>query len=308
MIKAFSLKLSAGARQRLAWMDEYRVYQNASLVCRRFGIPECTFWRWRRRYDPWDLTSLESRSRRPKRSPKRTSNEIEKKVLDTKRTHPRWGKEKIAFVLRREGITISGKTIWKICARCRLNIRYRTRKRRAPKPRVNWANVYSPGDLVQMDTKYVLLHGRRLYQYTLVDVVTRWRYAEIHPVSDMATTIAFLARARQASHVPFRVVQTDNGHEFGRSVSVWLRRRGTQHVFSHKGRPVENAYVERSHRIDEEEFYSMGGNGSTLKELRENFSRYLTMYNTERPHWGLNGQTPIQALTHFLTEQPCQMS
>lgn len=308
MINAFSLKLSVEAKARLAWMDEYRLCQNAALVCRRFGISECTFWRWRRRYDPHDLISLESRSRRPKRSPRRTSTEIEKKILNIKQAHPRWGKEKIAFVLRREGTSISGKTVWKICARHRLNIRYRTRKRRTPKPRVNWATIHSPGDLVQMDTKYVSLHGRRLYQYTLVDVVSRWRYAEIHPASDMATTVAFLASAQKASVVPFRVVQTDNGHEFGRSVSAWLKKHGSHHVFSHKGKPVENAYVERSHRIDEEEFYSMGGNGSTLKELRENFSRYVAMYNTERPHWGLNGQTPLQALTHFLTEQPCQMS
>ena len=229
-------------------------------------------------------------------------------MLDTKRAHPRWGKEKVAFVLRREGVLISGKTVWKLCARHRLNIRYRTRKRRAPKPRVNWAKVHSPGDLIQMDTKYVSLHGRRVFQYTLVDVKSRWRHAEIHPASDMATTIAFLVHARQMSPVPFQVVQTDNGHEFGRSVSAWLRRNGIQHVFSHKGRPVENAYVERSHRIDEEEFYSMGGNGSTLQELRQNFARYMTMYNTERPHWGLKGQTPMQMLTDYLSKQPCQMS
>ena len=308
MIKAFSLKLSVKAKQRLAWMDEYRDCNNASLVCRRFGISECTFWRWKKRYDPWDLKSLESLSRRPKRSPRRTNIEIERKVLDTKRAHPRWGKEKIAFVLCREGVKISGKTVWKILHRHQLTVRYHTRKRRTPKPRVNWAKVHSPGDLVQMDTKYVSLHGRRLYQYTLVDVVSRWRHAEIHLSSDMVTTIKFLTEAKQACPVRFQVVQTDNGHEFGKQVSAWLRNHGMNHVFSHKGRPVENAYVERSHRTDEEEFYSVGGNGLTLREFKENFTKYMTMYNTERPHWGLNGQTPMQALNDYLFKQPCQMS
>lgn len=308
MIKAFSLKLSVAARERLAWMDEYRLCQNAALVCRKFGVSECTFWRWRKRYDPWDLISLESRSRKPRRSPKKTPITTERMVLNLKRAHPRWGKEKLAFLLRQQGVLISGKTVWKILDRHRLNIRYHTRKRKAPKPRVNRALIHVPGDLAQVDTKFISLHGRRLYQYTFIDVISRWRHAEIHPSSDMATTITFLQGALKASHTTFSVLQTDNGHEFGRSVSAWLRKHNIRHVFSHKGRPVENAYVERSHRIDEEEFYSTGGNGSTIKELRENFANYISMYNTERPHWGLQGQTPMQFLNDYLTKQPCQMS
>lgn len=52
MIKAFSLKLSADARQRLSWMDMYRECGNATQVSRHFGIPLRTFWRWYSRYDP----------------------------------------------------------------------------------------------------------------------------------------------------------------------------------------------------------------------------------------------------------------
>ena len=73
MIKAFSLKLSREARERLAWMDCYRECGNASLICRKFGIARKSFYRWRKRYDPWDLTSLESFSRRPKHSPRMAS-------------------------------------------------------------------------------------------------------------------------------------------------------------------------------------------------------------------------------------------
>lgn len=299
MIKVMSLKLSEQARQRLAWMDAYRETENAAQVCRHFSIPLRTFWRWKRRYDPWDLKSLEDRKRGPRRSPRRTSWQIERAIITLKRAHPRWGKEKLALALARTGIHISGKTCWRVCRRHSLILKYRTRKRRAPKPRLNWAEVRVPGDLVEMDVKYVSHHGRRLYQYTLVDVVSRWRYADVYRSRDMATTVAFLEAARQTAGFPFRLLQTDNGGEFGRRVSTWCQEREIRHVFAHKARPIENGHVERSHRTDEEEFWSVGPFGVTFQDLRTRFAAYLNMYNTERPHWGLKGKTPVEALASY---------
>ena len=60
--------LSRTAKQRLKWLDYYFAHgRNAALPCRHFGISRQTFYRWRPRYDPHDLTTLEDRSRRPKR-------------------------------------------------------------------------------------------------------------------------------------------------------------------------------------------------------------------------------------------------
>jgi len=308
MIKAFSLKLSREARERLAWMDCYRECGNVSFTCRKFGIARKSFYRWRRRYNPWDLTSLESYSRRPKHSPRKTTWDVERQVLAIKRTHPRWGKEKIAFYLKiKEDIALSGKTVWKILSRHKLIVRYKTHKRKTPKPRVNWAEIHSPGDLAELDTKFINLAGKRVYQYTLIDVASRWRYCEIHPVLDGETTVRFLNNTFNQSPLKFKSIQTDNGHEFQRVVSACLRKNGIRHFYTHKGRPIENSYVERSHRTDEEEFYSVGGYGTTLTELQTNFANYMTMYNSERPHWGLKGKTPLQTLNLFLTNV-CQMS
>ena len=63
-------ELSREARRRLAWMDFYaRQGRNARLTCRYFGISPDTFYRWRRRYEPRRLESLEDdpRTRRPHR-------------------------------------------------------------------------------------------------------------------------------------------------------------------------------------------------------------------------------------------------
>src|SRR3989338_857375 len=58
--------LSRAAKQRLQVLDWYRVHgENARLTCRHFGISPDTFYRWKRRYNPKALTTLESRSHRP---------------------------------------------------------------------------------------------------------------------------------------------------------------------------------------------------------------------------------------------------
>lgn len=299
MIKIMSRTLSEQARVRLAWMDAYRECENAAQVARHFSIPLRTFWRWRKRYDPFDLATLEERRRGPRTAPRRTPWDAERRVLALKQEHPRWGREKLALLLAKEGIVVSARTCGRILSRHGRSVRYRTRKRKAPRPRVNVAEMRLPGDLLEVDTKYVSLGSRRLFQYTAVDVVSRWRHAEIHPALDGATSCAFLDAVRAAA--PFRVaaIQTDNGKEFGRAVSRRLASVGIRHFFTHKARPTENGRVERSHRTDEEEFWSLGPAAATVAELRSSFAAYMVMYNAKRPHWALGGRTPIEALGDY---------
>jgi transposase InsO family protein len=299
MIKIMSRSVSAEARARLAWMDAYRESGNAALVCRRFAIPLRTFWRWRKRYDPWDLASLECRKRGPRKAPRRTPWDVERRILARRREHPQWGRAKLALLLEREGVQLSERTVGRVLSRHGRSVTYRTRKRRAPKPRVNLAEIRLPGDLLQVDTKYVSLGSRRMFQYTAIDAVSRWRHAWIHTEQDGDATIAFLASLKAAAPFALKAIQTDNGHEFQRKMDAWCRANGVRHVFTHKARPVENGRVERSHRTDEQEFWSAGGHGTTVFELRENFARYMAMYNSERPHWALGGKTPMEALATY---------
>ena len=60
------VELSREARVRLAWMDFYGRCCNVVHTCRDFGISRQTFYRWQRRYDPYDLTTLEERSHCPR--------------------------------------------------------------------------------------------------------------------------------------------------------------------------------------------------------------------------------------------------
>ncbi len=109
-------QLSREARQRLRWLDYARTHSVAQ-TCRHFGIARSTFYRWQRRYDPHDLRSLEACSSRPRRCrrPAWTATEVEA-VRQARERYPRWGKDKLAVVLRRDGLCLSVSRIGRILA------------------------------------------------------------------------------------------------------------------------------------------------------------------------------------------------
>jgi hypothetical protein len=71
-------------------MDYYCQTQNVALTCRHFGISRQAFYRWQRRYDPLDVTSLEERSHYPhhRRVPTWSSSLVEK-LLQLRLQFPR---------------------------------------------------------------------------------------------------------------------------------------------------------------------------------------------------------------------------
>ena len=62
--------------------------------------------------------------------------------------------------------------------------------------------------------------------------------------------------------------------------------------------PRLNGKVERSHRIDEEEFYRMldGVVIDDTKLFNKKLKEWENFYNYNRPHGGLGGHTPYERL------------
>ncbi|MCM8789231.1 MAG: helix-turn-helix domain-containing protein [Candidatus Omnitrophica bacterium] len=98
--KILQRKLSKDAKKRLAWMDYYFSHgQNASLTCRHFDISRKTFYKWLRRYDKNNLSTLENLSKSPQR--KRTRQltiQQEQRIIALRRKYIRYGKEKISVI------------------------------------------------------------------------------------------------------------------------------------------------------------------------------------------------------------------
>jgi transposase InsO family protein len=94
-------------------------------------------------------------------------------------------------------------------------------------------------------------------------------------------------------------VQTDNGSEFQSKFHWHLQDLDVQHIYIKPHTPRLNGKVERSHRIDDEEFYQLldsGGVSDDIHLFNKKLREWEDYYNYQRPHGGLDGHTPYERL------------
>jgi transposase InsO family protein len=159
-----------------------------------------------------------------------------------------------------------------------------------------------PGHRLQMDVKFLERipgTGKRLYQFTAIDDCTRIRVLKVYDRCNQRTAIRFLNEVRK--RLPFRiqVLQTDNGAEFQSRFHWHAESLDIRHVYIRPASPHLNGKVERSHRIDEQEFYQIidqGGISDNIHLFNEKLREWEDYYNYHRPHGALQGRTPYERL------------
>jgi putative transposase len=305
------VELSREARVRLAWMDFYRDSHNAARTCRHFGISRQTFYRWQRRYDRFDLSTLESRSHRPHRRRQPTwTFPLEEKVLTLRLQFPRWGKDKLAVLLRRQRLPVSTSMVGRILTQLKRQGRLVEPprsgvpgSRRALRPRpyaVRKPKQYAvsqPGDLVEVDTLDVRpLPGVVFKQFTARDVISRWDVIQAHTRATAQTAAQFLDTLQHRMPFPIRALQVDGGSEFAAEFELACQQRRL-HLFVLPPRsPKLNGAVERANRTHSEEFYQVTACSLEMKKLNRELRHWEKIYNTVRPHQALGYLTPQQFL------------
>ena len=96
--------------------------------------------------------------------------------------------------------------------------------------------------------------------------------------------------------LPFRVqvVQTDNGAEFQSQFHWHLETLDIRHVYIRPRTPHLNGKVERSHRVDDQEFYQLldqDGISDDIHLFNEKLREWEDYYNYHRPHGALETRT-----------------
>jgi transposase InsO family protein len=317
-LKTTGVELSREARTRLAWMDFYRRTENVALTCRHFGISRQTFYRWLKRYEPMDLTSLEERSHRPHRRRRPTwSLPLERKVLQLRLQFPRWGKDKLVVLLRQQREVVSTSMVGRIVSHLkregrlveaprsgvkgsRRALRVRPYAVRKPKQYA----VSRPGDLVEVDTLDVRpMTGVGFKQFTARDVVSRWDVIQAHSRATASAASQFLETLLHRMPFPIRALQVDGGSEFAAEFEQACQQRGL-HLFVLPPRsPKLNGAVERANRTHTEEFYQVTAYSLELKKLNRELRDWERTYNTLRPHQSLGYLTPHQFLQQFSSQR-----
>ncbi|MFD8283285.1 integrase core domain-containing protein [Streptomyces solisilvae] len=133
---------------------------------------------------------------------------------------------------------------------------------------------------------------------TAIDDCTRLRILRTYPQLNQQTAIQFLDYTLQRLPFQVEVIQTDNGAEFQSAFHWHVLDNGIAHTYIKPRTPRLNGKVERSHRIDAEEFYRLldGVVIDDAEVFNDKLREWEDYYNYHRPHGGLGGHTPYERL------------
>ena len=275
-----------------------------------FAVPVSTIYRWRNRFRPDDLTSLEPCSRRPHRTRCATWTAAqEQTVLALREQHPRMGKAPLQILLARQGIVLSASMIGRMLGSLRrrhlLREPFRVRVRRERQLRPYATRVpketrtpTEPGALIQLDTMHLRpLPGVERRQFTAIDVVSRCAVVGVRATASAGTATDFLAELIARMPVPVRAIQVDGGAEFMAGFETACRDRGIALYVLPPRSPKLNGRVERLNGTARREFWECCDGDLDLPTLQAALRDWEVTYNTVRPHQALGYQTPSSVLS-----------
>lgn len=262
-------------------------------VARHFGYTHSAIVKWCKKDPTGGFRRIDTQSSKPKTSPRALSREMVYAII-TKRV----GRRRCGQVIHRElladGISVSLCSVQRTLKRCHL-LKERSPWKRphdaTPRPEAAYA-----GALLQCDAVHFLLpDGSRLYVYTLIDLFSRWAYAEASLKLRAHKSASFIARAQQHASFPFEMIQTDHGPEFSTRFTHILLRTQVAHRHSRVRQCNDNAHVERFNRTLQDE--CLTGIVRSIPTFKKALAAYLPYYNGERMHMGIDFKTPAQMLT-----------
>lgn len=316
LVTVNSANLSKAALQRLTWFDFWYTHQkNIALTCRHFGISRDTFYLWKGRFKPTNLRTLEDnfKTRTPHHLREMTtSNWILKKVYDIRRDDLEKSKYEIHEELKREGINVCHDTIQKVINR-HIELKNTQHKATLKKHR-NYSisrlraakelKEKDLGSLVQIDTKYLYILGRRFYLYVAIDCKSRYAFIWAYGSCNSTNATNFLLKVIDYFPFPIKAINTDNGPEYLLNFHKQCEGLNIPHYFSHPHTPKENSRAERLIQTAEYEFFNY--QADLLPNLKDINSRCLLFndkYNNRRFHQALSYKTPFEYVTNYQQTQ-----
>jgi putative transposase len=210
--------------------------------------------------------------------------------------HPSFGYRRIWAMLRRGGIKINLKKVYRLWKSEKLALPSRKpRKARAKStvgimPMAEKANQVWTYDFVFDQS----LSGKSLKMLTLIDEYTRECLAVEVGVSITSERVKqVLQKVCLEKGFP-EMLRSDNGSEFiGQAVNNWLSANEIKPLFIEPGKPWQNGKGESFNGKLRDELLSREW-FSSVREAQIVIEKWRKFYNTERPHSSLGYLTPSE--------------
>lgn len=262
------------------------------MVARHLGYTQSAIVKWCAKDPTGGFRKIETRSSKPKKSPRALSREIVRAIV-TERIGRQRCAEHVYHALRKQGVNVSLSSVKRTLDRCHL------RKKRSPWKR---PHDFTPrpeaafcGALLELDTIHIIApDGSRIYIYTVIDLYSRWAYAEVVEKIGAHRSAGFVRRAQKAAPFKFLMIQTDHGSEFSTRFTHRLLQRDIHHRHSRVRQKDDQAHIERFNRTIQEECLDRVTHN--IPSFKRALPPYLRWYNGERTHMGINYQTPLDLI------------
>lgn len=271
--------------------------RNMSELCRRFGVSRTTGYELMRRAEVDEEEALNERTRRPHRSPQKTAEEVERRVLAV-RDETHWGARKIVDLLEREeGLVVNRSTAHAILMRNGRVSGEEGLKHRA------WQRFEhpEPNDLWQMDFFGPIQTASDSSQgLTVIDDHSRYDLCLRACVNQKTETVQEeLSTTFRRYGLPWRMTM-DNGSPWGDDgsavltrLTAWLIRQDVRVSHSRPYHPQTQGKDERLHRTIREELLQWV-ECRDRSELQARFDSWRERYNFRRGHESLGMARPAE--------------
>jgi transposase InsO family protein len=267
-------------------------------LCREFEISPQTGYKWLERFrQAGTLAGVQEQSRRPLRSPTRTSAEREALVVKHRQQRPDWGARKLKVLLAREGVSLPAVTIHRILLRQGL-----VRDAERHRPAVRRFEREQANQLWQMDYKGLpAVHSQQVMPLGILDDHSRYLVGlAALPNTGAKPLLEYLPTVFERCGVP-EAMLVDHGTPWWNAqspwgltrVSLWLMKQNIELLHSGLRHPQTQGKVESSNRALQRQLNFRGWPSDT-SAWPEWLRGFAEEWNQVRPHEALGGRTPAQ--------------
>jgi len=216
--------------------------------------------------------------------------------------YPFAGSRMLRDMLRLEGVSIGREMVTALMRRMGIEALYRRPNTSKPEPGhkifpylLRGLKIDRPNQVWAMDITYIPMARGFVYLAAVVDWFTRrvlsWRLS-------ITMEVAFCIEAVEEALAKYgkpEIFNTDQGSQFTSAAFTGLLLESNVAIsMDGRGAWRDNVFVERLWRsVKYEEVYLRAYD--SVAEARASLGRYLTFYNTRRPHSSLDARTPEYA-------------
>lgn len=315
-------QLSKKAQEKLEWIIFYQTISsnNVKATAGYFGISPKTVYKWLKRFNERNLSSLEEESKRPRKTRGwMVTLEEESNIKNLRKRNIEYGKKKLKVLYQKEyGKNISTWKIERVIRKHNLypepiKHEYRIEKKRKSRLKLRIhevnnivKNIKKFGFLWHIDAVIIWWYGQRRVIFTALEEYSKIAYARVYKTNSSSYSEDFLKRLMYLAEGKVEIVHSDNGSEFEGEFEKACRKLNIARIYSRVKTPKDNPALENFNGTIQKEWLALSEVGlDDIEEANKDLTKWLVKFNSYRPHEALDYLTPLEyAQEHFFKKLP----